>query len=155
MSAILSRPQCVNKGTILIICSQFVVFRYRSGVGRLLSWQRVHCTIVPVPVKQLWKDRRKLIPWITNTCRHNQGEYKAKQMREYIFYAWTVTWANKPAHIVVRIANTVCTIINTLGPRQNGRHFPDDIFRCIFVNWLKFHWIFFAKDPIDNNPALV
>ena len=23
---------------------------------------------------------------------------------------------------------------NTLRPRQNGRHFPDDIFRCIFLN---------------------
>ena len=23
---------------------------------------------------------------------------------------------------------------NTLTPRQNGRHFPDDIFKCIFLN---------------------
>ena len=25
-------------------------------------------------------------------------------------------------------------LINTLRPRQNGRHFADDIFKCIFVN---------------------
>ena len=25
-------------------------------------------------------------------------------------------------------------VFNTLRPRQNGRHFPDDIFKCIFVN---------------------
>ena len=25
-------------------------------------------------------------------------------------------------------------IINTLRPRQNGRHFADDIFKCIFLN---------------------
>ena len=25
-------------------------------------------------------------------------------------------------------------LINTLRPRQNGRHFPDDIFRCTFLN---------------------
>ena len=25
-------------------------------------------------------------------------------------------------------------IINTLRPRQNGRHFPNDIFKCIFLN---------------------
>ena len=31
-------------------------------------------------------------------------------------------------------------VLNTLGPRQNGRHFPDDIFKCIFVN--KKAWIF-------------
>ena len=24
--------------------------------------------------------------------------------------------------------------INTLRPSQNGRHFPDDIFKCIFLN---------------------
>ena len=24
--------------------------------------------------------------------------------------------------------------LNTLRPRQNGRHFPDDIFKCIFLN---------------------
>ena len=30
--------------------------------------------------------------------------------------------------------------LNTLRPRQNGRHFPDDIFKCIFVN--KNTWIF-------------
>ena len=23
---------------------------------------------------------------------------------------------------------------DTLRPRQNGRHFPDDIFQCIFLN---------------------
>ena len=26
------------------------------------------------------------------------------------------------------------TYLNTLRPRQNGRHFPDDIFKCIFLN---------------------
>ena len=24
--------------------------------------------------------------------------------------------------------------LNILRPRQNGRHFPDDIFKCIFLN---------------------
>ena len=24
--------------------------------------------------------------------------------------------------------------VNTLGPRQKGRKFPDDIFKCIFLN---------------------
>ena len=35
--------------------------------------------------------------------------------------------------------------LNTLRPRQNGCHFPDDIFKCIFLNEnvkisIKFHW---------------
>ena len=25
--------------------------------------------------------------------------------------------------------------VNTLRPRQDGRHFPDDIFKCIFLEW--------------------
>ena len=45
-------------------------------------------------------------------------------------------------------------------PGQNGRHFADDIFRCIFMNE-KLHILieislkFTHKGPIDNNPALV
>ena len=38
-------------------------------------------------------------------------------------------------------------VLNTLRPRQNGRHFADDIFACIFFseNWLNFHWNMFAR----------
>ena len=49
---------------------------------------------------------------------------------------------------------------NTLRPRQNGRHFADDIFKCIFLNenvWIliKILLKFVPKDPINNIPALV
>ena len=49
---------------------------------------------------------------------------------------------------------------NTLRPRQNGRHFPDDIFKRIFLNenvWisLKISLKFVPKGPINNIPALV
>ena len=45
-------------------------------------------------------------------------------------------------------------------PGQNGRHFADDIFRCIFVNekfcvFVKISLKFVPKGLIDNNPALV
>ena len=50
--------------------------------------------------------------------------------------------------------------LNTFGPRQNGRHFADDIFKCIFVNenvWIpiKISLKFVPKGPINNIPALV
>ena len=40
--------------------------------------------------------------------------------------------------------------VNSIHPGQNGRHFADDIFRCIFVNakfcvWLKFPWSLFLR----------
>ena len=50
--------------------------------------------------------------------------------------------------------------INTLRPRQNGRHFPDDIFKCIFLFenvwiWIKISLKFVPMVRINNIPALV
>ena len=50
--------------------------------------------------------------------------------------------------------------LNTLRPRQNGRHFADAIFKCIFLNenvWIpiKISLKFVPKGPINNIPALV
>ena len=50
--------------------------------------------------------------------------------------------------------------VNTLRPRQDGRHFADDVFTCIFFNencciLIKFSLKYVRKGPIDNNPALV
>ena len=51
-------------------------------------------------------------------------------------------------------------LLNTLRPRQNGRHYPDDIFKCIFLNenaWIpiKISLKFVPKGPINKIPALV
>ena len=45
-------------------------------------------------------------------------------------------------------------------PGQNGRHFADDIFRCIFMDeksciLITISLKFVPNGPIDNNPALV
>ena len=50
--------------------------------------------------------------------------------------------------------------LNELTPRQNGRHFPDDIFKCIFLSenmWIsiKISLKFVPKGTINNIPALV
>ena len=49
---------------------------------------------------------------------------------------------------------------NTLTPKENGGHFADDIFKCIFLNenaWIpvKISLEFVPKGPINNIPALV
>ena len=51
-------------------------------------------------------------------------------------------------------------IINTLRPRQNGRHFPDDIFKWIFFNenvWISINFSlkYVSRGPINNVPTLV
>ena len=51
-------------------------------------------------------------------------------------------------------------MVNTLRPRQNGRHLADDIFKRIFLNeniWIpnKISLKFVLKGSINNIPALV
>ena len=51
-------------------------------------------------------------------------------------------------------------LINTLRPRQDGRHFPDNIFKRIFLNEnvrvsIKISLKFVPKVPINTIPALV
>ena len=50
--------------------------------------------------------------------------------------------------------------LNTLRPRQDGRHFPDDIFKRIFLNHnvripINISLEFVPTGPINNIPALV
>ena len=51
-------------------------------------------------------------------------------------------------------------LLNTLRPRQDGRHFPDYIFKCIFLNEnvlisIKIPLKFVRNGPINKIPALV
>ena len=50
--------------------------------------------------------------------------------------------------------------VNTLRPRQDGRHFSDDIFKWIFFNencciFIQISMKYIPKGPIYNNPVLV
>ena len=63
-----------------------------------------------------------------------------------------ILWQNK--------CDEFFSLVNTLRPRQNGRHFTDDIFKCIFLNenaWisLQISLKFVPKVQINNIPALV
>ena len=50
-------------------------------------------------------------------------------------------------------------VINPLGPRRNGRHFSDDIFKRIFLDGnqcvVKISLKFVPKDPINKKLVLV
>ena len=51
-------------------------------------------------------------------------------------------------------------LFDSLRPRQNGRYFADNIFKCIFLFenvwiWIKFSLKFVLKVRINNIPALV
>ena len=64
------------------------------------------------------------------------------------------TWAPSSSNV------TWFSRLNTLGPRQNGRHFADDTFKRIFLNEnvrisIKISLKIVPKGPINNIPALV
>ena len=51
-------------------------------------------------------------------------------------------------------------VVNTLWPRQNSRHFADNIFKCIFLNGnarilIAISLKFVPRGPFNNIPALV
>ena len=51
-------------------------------------------------------------------------------------------------------------MVGALRPRRNGRHFPDDTFKYMFLTEnisisIKISLTFVPKDPINNIPALV
>ena len=87
---------------------------------------------------------------------------------EEIIYLRTLRLKNHiPDHININGFREFCFVlfwsiglINTLRPRQNGRHFPDDIFKWIFLNenvWISINISlnFVPRGPINNIPTLV
>ena len=69
-----------------------------------------------------------------------------------------VSWCTESER--VSSCNEEALAVNTLKPRQNGRHFADYIFKCIFLNenaWISFKISlkFVPKGLINNIPALV
>ena len=92
------------------------------------------------------------------------------------FHSRTSTWKYPIQHIGQFIVASVCYIsstqvliyvllivvalANTLSPRQNERHFPDDVYNWIFLSenaWIsiKISLKFVPGGPINNIPALV
>ena len=61
---------------------------------------------------------------------------------------------------VVLMSRITGILVNTLRPRQNGRHLPDGIFECIFLNEnlgisISISLKFVPRGSINNNPLLV
>ena len=95
-------------------------------------WLHLKYDIFPVPVKKPWRIWSNGPPESTNYQYHNYNNTKL----------WVCLW-----YIIWR-------------PRQNARHFTDDIFKCIFLNeniWLsiKTSLNFVPKHQINNIPSLV
>ena len=94
------------------------------------------------------------------------GLHPANERRRYLvtpsLIGWVQTWDQPCFHPCLfslcaetpqmsRLAqNRHKSTVNTLRPRQNDRHLPDDIFKCffwmkMFEYWLRFHWSLFLR----------
>ena len=72
----------------------------------------------------------------------------------------SVCWGIYQSSLKEGLVAILCTFVIPIRPWQNGRHFTDNIFKCIFLNenvWIsiKISLKCVPKDPINNIPALV
>ena len=91
-----------------------------------------------------------------------QGLRQANERRHYFVTTYLIGWvqAQNQHCIYIYICINRPHFVNTLRLRKNGRHFPDYIFKCIFLDenvWIsiKISLKFVPKGPINNIPALV
>ena len=82
------------------------------------------------------------------------------ECRGLIYVEWRDMSARSRFNTVKLQCQHLINHFNTLRPRQNGRRFPDDIFKCIFLNenaWIsiKISLKFVPRGPINNIQALV
>ena len=101
-------------------------------------------------------------------CRH--PSHKTSQIASFMGPTWGPSGTDRtqlgpmlaPWTLLsgIQMASLIPYAFNTLWPRQNGRHFPDDIFKWIFLNenvWISINISlnFAPRGPINNIPTLV
>ena len=107
-----------------------------------LTWQKKSLFMVTHALNTL-----KILQPCTNIkiCHHDMELWNFKCFQ---YVCKSATGSNIPGRL------------NTLRPRQDGRYFADDIFKCIFFNengciLIKCSLKYVRKGSIDNNPPLV
>ena len=116
-----------------------------------MGWWRSNTTWLQIVAELLvWPDCRLLQKFVcSNLFSWQEATPGINNTRQY----WLEPgWKSCQAYILDKF--------NTLRPKQNGCHFADDIFKCIFLNeneWILFKVSlkFVLKGPISIIPALV
>ena len=105
----------------------------------------IHRSAVNFPHKGQWRGGLMfslICAWTNGWVNHRES---GDLSRHRAYYDVTVMDAAEEVHWNQLKMSVAKICLNTLRPRQNGRHFPDDIFKCIFVNKfrVRFHWNLF------------
>ena len=115
----------------------------------------------------LWKGQQTIIylnEWWPSLTMHICGSSGGWVNSEVLEQCYVILMINDYALDILYLSHshepcTSCSFI-TLRPRQHGHHFPEDIFKCIFLN--ENVWIvidislkFVPQGPFNNIPASV
>ena len=125
----------------------------------------------------IWKEKNSVTRRISTTCHRGvekRKKYKCIWLRSrncgclvtWFCYQLIAKPGNKtaavswPAPSYLSWSKVSTERFNILRPRPYGRHFPDDIFKCIFLNenlWIsnKIPLKYVTQGSIDNKPSLV
>ena len=121
-----------------------------------------------MPWRFIWDSIAKhqaLFLWSSSVIKHcimhKTKRYQIKQIPYLLCYILFVKIkASRSTFLSFSKQRTRFHVISTLRPRQNRRHFADDILKCIFL--IENVWIpieislkFVPKSPTNNIPALV
>ena len=128
------------------------VYNYKKYILETVIW----CIEMSVTILMSWKK------WVYKkhcVLRGNEGQSNRKLEKKWRRYhnLFSELACGALRSIFPKFGQVV---VNTLRPRQNGRHFPDDIFKWIFLNedvWIpiKISMKFVPQGPINKIPALV
>ena len=121
----------------------------------------VNTTVVDLNVSIIEPQKGKLQRRLPSNIQYEKYDRFHGDSQNTNMNAWPVAVNNEHKNVdIQRIPLFHDLTLNTLRPRQNGRHFPDDLYKCIFLNenvWIliRISLKFVPKGPINNNPALV
>ena len=139
----------------------FYCLETRSAMVWEMACHLIDATPLPVSMLIYRQCNRNKLQWNLNQNTNNLTKNKYEN-----FVCKMAQILLKSQNVIIgtigyrRLADQERSGFNTLRPRQNGRHFADDIFKCIFLNenvWIpiKFSLKFVPKGPINNIPSLV
>ena len=109
-----------------------------------------------------WKHFPRYWPFVRGIHRSPVNSPQKGQWRGALMFslicAWINDWVNNReagdlrrhrAHYDVTVMIEVSVAIKTLRPKQDGRHFPDDILQMHFLEWkyINFDWDFTSLFP--------
>ena len=150
----------------MILCKNLNSLRPSDAYVCQLTWpllvQKMACRLVGAKhyLYQWWN----IVNWTPGNkfqWNFNWNSYICIQENAVEHVIWKMAAIlSQPQCVKLRYGCSFRSVINSSPPGENGRHFTDNIFKCIYLNenvWfsLKISMKFVPVVPLDNNPALV